>query len=1007
VYYNQANVKSTFKHGVKVKKSCLNTTSFLAVVGIFLFSIPCAGVFGGAVDQILDAEYEALEQPLSPESSGYEPAKISAKLGYVWTLPDKTQAMVLLGDFLLRMPHETLTSRDAVVWLKIVERNGQKVKQMDVFMEGGARVIESAGSVTSDEILSVTVFTSGRVELDGESIARRDGSGQEIYHRAELLWTRASVEAGGEDRIVVHGKTKKEPGLQERRPIVIRGNFMVGPNLAGQPVLMGTEGVYLLQSAGPEGEATEIRAASAVLFLKSEALRVEERAKPKKNKKNLPAGMTVEEARKKLKELPTEEEIAQEKTPLEQARTNRYISAAYLEGDVVITRGYRQIRADRVYYDFEESKALLYNVVAKTISMERDVPIYIRASEVRQLSETAYEARNPKISTNDFYTPSYYVGATKVYFEDRTEKLPTGQQVGLVAGRYKIYNSTLNVEGVPLLYWPYTQGDFKQSETSIKSLALSYDKDYGISGKTRWYLLPLLGLQEPQGVDATLKLDYYGNHGPAVGVDGQYERDTYFGLLRSYYIHDTGTDYLGGMRNDLEPPQNNRGRFLVRHRQYLPQGWELTLELSYLSDQNFLEEYFRDEFENGKEQETLFYLKKVFGDTVFSVLGKWRINDFLNQTEKLPDVAFDVLGKQVGDSLVTWFSENHVGAVRRMTGSDLPWWYNYKYPYLSETDVVARADTRQELDVPLTLGKLNLVPFGMVRGDAWDDSPDGGGMQRGYGQGGVRGSLYQWRTYDDVESRFWDLHRVKHIMKEDFILWGSAANMDSSEMTHFDEGIETIDAVNGISGGWRNRFQTKRGGPGNWRTVDWLTLDLEAGFFDNSEDYDGRNRTRGETFTFRPENSITSNYASLKTNYRLSDTASILYDAIVDTDECRMGSSGLGLYFERTPRANWYIGHRYIGLTHSNLMAIGGNYQLNPKYTIGFEEEFDLDAGKNSNLDVTLIRKMPGWNFALNAGFDKTQKVNSLSISLWPEGLPAWSLGSRKFQRMEKFLPLD
>ncbi len=994
-----------------MKKSFSDKTSIFVMAGITVLFVLFAGrgnIQGGVVDQILDADYEALEQPLVPEMGGYEPAKLSAKLGYVWSLPDKTQAMVLLGDFTLQMPHQKLSSRDAVVWLKVVDREGQRVKQLDIFMEGGAKIVEASGSVTMDEILSVTIFTSGQVEVDGDSIAYRDGSGQEIYHRAELLWTRASVEAGEGERIIVHGRAKKEKEAQERRPIAIRGNFIVGPKLDGQPVLLGTEGIYLLQSAGPGGEAMEIRATNAVLFLKPEAVKVERQVKPKiKKRKGGPTTLTAQEAEKRLKELPTEEEAAQKQTPSERIRSNRYISAAYLEGDVVIIRGYRQIRADQVYYDFEDSKALICNAVARTMSIQRDVPVYVRAAEIRQLSETQYVASDAKITTSEFNTPSYHVGATKVYFEDRTEKLASGEQLGLVAGRYKVYNSTLNVEGVPLLYWPYSQGDFKQSETSIRNITFSYDNDKGVTGKTRWYLLPLIGLQQPEGVDATLKLDYYGDHGPAAGIDAEYERDTYYGMVRSFYIYDTGEDHLGGQRGDVEPPNENRGRFLVRHRQYLPQGWELTLELSYLSDLNFLEEYFRREFETGKEQETLIYLKKVFGDMVFSVLGKWRINDFLTQTEKLPDIAFDVLGKQVGDSVVTWFSENHAGAVRRLTASDNPWWYYWKYPNLQETDVVARADTRQELDVPLTLGKLNLVPWGMVRGTVWDDSFDGGGLQRGYGQIGARGSLYQSKVYDGVESRFWDLHRIKHIMKEEFTIFGAATNVDSSDLTPFDDGIETIDQVDGFTGNWRNRFQTKRGGPGNWRTVDWLTLDLGAGFFNDSLTTDNRNRTRGETFGYRPENSVTSNYASFRSNYRVSDSTSVLYDMVVDTDDCRMGTSGLGLYFERSPRFNCFIGHRYLGLTRSNLLAFGSAYQLNSKYTVAFEEQFDLDAGENSDLEVTLIRKMPRWNFALSAGFDKTQDVNSVSLSLWPEGIPQWTLGSRKFERMTKFMPMD
>jgi hypothetical protein len=992
-----------------VRKS-LYGAALLFVIVFGLLSPGAGTVYGDQVEQILNADYEALEEPLLPETGGYEPVAINAKLGYVWSLPDQTQAMVFLGDFSLQMPHQTLSSRDAVVWLTVMECNGRKIKKLDVFMEGEARIEDAAGGETADEVLYLTISTSGSVEMAGESISRCDGSNQEIYQRAQKLRSTGPTSLPTTREVIVHAKpAAKELEPQPRQPIAIRGDFVVGPELAGQPVLIGTNGIYIMQSAAPGGEALELRAKNAVVFLKSGAMKSMGRldGKPKKSAPaTMPTSMTAEQIQKKVSQLPTEEEAAREVAPMKRAQQSSDVAAIYMEGDVVLIRGYRQIRADKIYYDFEENKALILNAVARSIVPKRDVPIYVRADEIRQLNEREFEATDAKLTANEFYTPSYHVGATKIYFEDRTERLADGEQVGLVAGTYKVYNATLNVEGVPILYWPYITGDFKQAETSIKSVNFGYSSDYGVTAKTRWYLLPLLGLEEPEGVTATLKLDYYGDRGPAVGVDSYYERDTYYGLLRSYYIHDSGEDQLGGIRGDVEPPSKNRGRFLTRHRQYLPQDWELTFELSYLSDQNFLEEYFRNEFEEDKEQETDIYLKKVFGDAVFSILGKWRINDFLTQTEKLPDVAFDVLGKQLGDSMVTWFSENHVGAVRRLNADDTPWWCVWG-SNREQTDVVARADTRHEFDAPLTVGQVKLVPFTMVRGTAWDDSVDGGGLQRGYGQVGIKGSMYQWRVYDNVESRFWDLNRMRHIMKEDFVLWASGTNVDPSEITPFDQGIETISGVDGASLGWRNRFQTKRGGPGNWQTVEWLTLDLEAGFFNDNDTTNGQNRTRGQTFSYRPENSITSNYISLDSKWQISDTMALLYDAIVDTNDWRMGESGLGLFIERTPRFNFFIGHRYIGLTKSNLMAFGANYRLNSKYTLGLSEEFDLERGQNADLEVILIRKMPRWNLALSAGVNDTEDINSVSLSVWPEGIPEWTLGSRKFTRMMKFLPLD
>ena len=45
------------------------------------------------------------------------------------------------------------------------------------------------------------------------------------------------------------------------------------------------------------------------------------------------------------------------------------------------------------------------------------------------------------------------------------------------------------------------------------------------------------------------------------------------------------------------PDTEDRGRYTIRHRQFLPGKVELTIEASYISDPNFLDEYFRHEFE--------------------------------------------------------------------------------------------------------------------------------------------------------------------------------------------------------------------------------------------------------------------------------------------------------------------------------------------------------------------------------------------------------------------------
>ncbi len=969
------------------------------------------------IDNILDADYEQLETPLTPGVEFEAPIKIEAKLVYTWSLPNNTQVILAEGNFRLTSNQEEVYGANGVVWIRVIDRK-KHLQQIDVYTEGNATLKDTYGAITTDSDFFITIFTTGKIELTADSLAHKEATTAPIYIKANKIRTSSSTTPDKPKNIPPHTiivHPKKTPSTIERklrRPVTIRGNFILGPILkeTNERILIGSGGIYLIQQAEtPEGQPLELYATNAVLFLKSSAT-----PQPSKPKQTKPKSKT--EIKKLIEKYPTEEEKARRISPAVKIRSNQYVSSAYLEGDVVITKGYRKVRADEVFYNFDTSEALIINAVARNVIIERNLPIYIRATEIRQLSEKQFLAKNAKISTNSFYTPSYHVGATKIYFEDRTERLPTGEQIGLVAGTYKIYNATLNVEGVPLLYWPFTAGKFKQGETALKSMSMFYDSDFGISGRTSWHLLQLLGLTEPEGVDTTLRLDYFGKRGPAVGIDVDYERDTYFGYLRSYYVHDTGEDNLGGdLRGDVEPPYKNRGRFLIRHKHFLPEGWELNLELSYISDRHFLEEYFKEEWEEEKEQETVIYLKKVFGDVAFSILGKWRINDFMTKTEELPDIALDVLGKPLFDSLVTWYSENHIGAVRRKIDHGFPnelpyydqsysWWLIAPTNYVTKSDVIFRADTRQEFEIPFTVGPIKIVPFVTLRGTGWDDSIEGGGLTRFFASYGVKASTYQWKIYDDVESRLWNLHRLRHIMKEDITLWAAHTNQPSEKLYAFDQGIETIDEIDGVSIGWRHRLQTKRMSSTGWQSVDWLTIDLEAGFFNDNTSYAGQNRTRGQTFTYRPEFSVSSNYVSLRTLWQVSATTSLSYQAIVDTNEGRMGRSYLGITVSRIPKLIWSVGHEYIGLTQSNLFTFTATYRINRKYLFLIDEEFDFDRGENANLEIGFVRQMPGWYIALTAGFDETEKVDSINLAIWPKGIPEWTIGLKKYPR--EFKPL-
>ena len=863
-------------------------------------------------------------------------------------------------------------------------------QHFEVFLWRNAQVSESGGTLTTGPVLFATLNSSGRVSIGADDTTRASSADSAVYREgAELRRRLAGLEPEDVETQpplrVIEPAALAEEELPTVRPYVsYRATDLQVGEIDDRQVLTAIGDVHLFQGDAEGGDPLELRADAAVLFLGTEM--------PMSDDVETPAGEPVPPPRDLTGEADTERGLDVGSLGSDELVSGTDIEGVYLEGDVVLTRGERMIRAEQLYYDFVHDRALVLDAVARAIEPTRSVPVYVRADQVRQLSRTEYAAWGAKITTSEFYTPHYHIGASEVRFRDRTSRSVTGVTAGLRAGTFEAYHTTFNLGGLPLAYWPYTRGDFKEGESLIRGVRTGYSRDFGGTFETEWHLFNTLGFERPAGFDGTLRLDYYTDRGPAAGIDLDYERDDYFGLYRGYYIHDDGRDSLGRYRNET-PETTERGRTTLRHRHYLPHDWQLTLEASYISDRGFLEEYFDHEFEEGKDQETLLYLKKQEDTWAFTGLAQWRILDWLTQTEHLPDLEFRVIGEPLG-GFATLFSENRAGLVRYRPGERELFEYLFLRPREDGSGTVLRADSRQEIGVPLTLGPVKVVPFGAVRGSAWDDSPESGGLQRVFGTAGVRGSMYLSRVFPDLRSKLLDVDGIRHIIKPDVTAWVAGTNLDRNNFYPFTENVEDIDDVSGVTFGLRQRWQTRRGGPGRRRTVDLLTLDLEMGAFSNAprEEY-----ADGFASYSRPENSFARNYASAALNWRINDSTALLSEANYDINDSKLDVFNLSLAVERTPRLSYVLAYRYIGDIDSNLMAFGANYRISQKHTVAFRESFDLDRGATEEFAIGFIRKFPRWYVSLSVDLNEADDDFGVSLSAWPEGLPKAALGSRRF----------
>ena len=914
-------------------------------------------------------------------------------------------ALVFQSGFSMSIGAQKFSADSAVVWLESGSPGGAITESSErpriyyeatVYLQGNVSAKKPEGASTTG--LSRTVIEEGRVmavrfDVSGEIFVTADNRKivdprvLELYGKAFSALQAAGIEPASaeaeprEPELQIEKITLEEPGQEKKAgfeyPLRLSPVEEATKVEFIDNILSVIGRFYIYQKQDEKGGLLEFQADNAVIFFSGE---------------ELPAG--------------------DRKSGTEDILSGA--QAIYVSGDTVMTNGQRTIRADEIYYDFERKKALALNAVMRNFDTLEGIPIYLRAAKLRQTAENEFAADDVTLTTSEFHLPQISFNASNITITDTT---PTDEQQGGVSKssydaqmhdvRLKMYDKTF-------FYWPFMRSNLQRPDLPIKSVRIGNDNIYGTLVETQWYLARLLGLQEPEGTDSTLALDYYSKRGFGGGIATEYTGEDYFGKLLGYMINDTGEDRLGrhDSRRNLEPERELRGRFHWQHRQFLPYNWQLTTEASYESDKNFLESFYRSEFYTGKGQETLIYAKRIEDNWGLSLLGKVRINDFKNELEELPSTEFHWTGQSFFDDKLTFYSDTQVSKFRQLYAS------SYNNP--GSEDFFSFATTRNEVDMPMTVGKAKIVPF-MAGTVAYEDGLgfyrelDGGMAERQenvwFGETGIRASTQPyWKVYPNVKSELWDLNQMRHLI---------TPYLTAVAYTQNESVIEQRDTLNvGIS----QRLQTKRGLDEKQRSIDWMRLDMDVTWVNNSgDDSAGADRfiwnkpfippintvsrviplqDRRSTHIFGPRR----NYFGADYSWLLSDTTAVLSDMNYDMQSGVVQQFNVGFSHLRWPNLQYYIGSRYLrrldngyGEYGSNAFTFAVTYVLDPRYTVVYSQQIDFDFGEIVRSDITLIRQYHRLYWGLTFSADESLDRQSIIFSLWPQGVPGLAIGESRY----------
>jgi hypothetical protein len=282
-----------------------------------------------------------------------------------------------------------------------------------------------------------------------------------------------------------------------------------------------------------------------------------------------------------------------------------------------------------------------------------------------------------------------------------------------------------------------------------------------------------------------------------------------------------------------------------------------------------------------------------------------------------------------------------------------------------------------------------VVPYGVARYTGYTESVDGGNVNRGFFGAGVRFNTQFWTVNNGVESDFWDIHRIRHIIEPEVNLWTGVENATPDELFIYDESVDKVYDISAMQLALRNRWQTKRGGPGNWRNVDFFTLNVQANFYNNQPPADQLVPVgfRGLFYPSAPELSIPRNSINADATWRLSDTTVLLSDMQYNLDEQTLATASIGMIAERGDRTKYFLSMRWIDPLSSRIASLAMTYQLTPKYTIGGRFAYDFGDSSDVYTSMSIQRKFDRFFVLVSVFNDANSGESGFNFGIYPEGL--------------------
>jgi hypothetical protein len=237
-------------------------------------------------------------------------------------------------------------------------------------------------------------------------------------------------------------------------------------------------------------------------------------------------------------------------------------------------------------------------------------------------------------------------------------------------------------------------------------------------------------------------------------------------------------------------------------------------------------------------------------------------------------------------------------------------------------------------------------------------------------------------------------------------LFASGQSVDQQDLLIYDQAVDQVNDVQAVQLALHQRWQTKRGGPDNWHSVDFLTWNTDATFYANKpaaavldpQDF------RGMFFPSAPETSIPRDALNTDLTWRASESTAVLADAQENLDERNLATASAGIAMQRGDRTTMYIGNRYIHSSDaapslvdptappqdvdSNIVSFLANYELSTRYILGFGESYDYGSpAQDVSSSVSVLRRFDAFYVVVSLRYDNTTGDRGIFFGIRPNYL--------------------